>query len=259
MRSIARFPKNFWRNEIFFRKDDTLPPMNLQNNNFYDVLDHGHVELIDYMGSDLDAVNAAKVSFAAVKGEMDESCVGLINYLVKNRHATPFEHCVFKFRIKAPIFVTREWMRHRWSSFNEMSMRYYKPEIIDYYVPAYNAVRKQTGKPGAYTFEEIDNEHIKNLFYSLLQNSIGYADEAYHTMVDEGIAKEIARCVLPVTQYTEFIWTVNARSLMNFISLRNDSNAQYEINEYAKVIEQIFSEKMPVTHEAFEKHGRVSI
>lgn len=229
------------------------------NEKYYDVLDHGFVELLDSMASDLDAVNAAKVSFAATKTEIDESCIGLINYLVKNRHATPFEHCVFKFRIKAPIFVTREWMRHRWSSFNEMSMRYYKPEIIDYYVPSYNNIRKQTGKPGAYTFEEIQDDHVKNLFYSLLQNSIGYADEAYHSMIDEGIAKEIARCVLPVTQYTEFIWTVNARSLINFISLRNDSNAQYEINEYAKVIESIFKNKMPITYDAFIKNERVSI
>jgi thymidylate synthase (FAD) len=211
------------------------------------------------MGSDLDAVNAAKVSFAAKKDEMDESCIGLINYLVKNRHATPFEHCVFKFRIKAPIFVTREWMRHRWSSFNEMSMRYYQPEHIDYYIPAFNNIRKQVGKPGAYSFEQITDKKIKEKFYSIYQQTILDADIAYYKLIELGIAKEIARCVLPVTQYTEFIWTVNARSLINFISLRNDSNAQYEINEYAKIIEDIFSKKMPITHEAFEKSGRVAI
>lgn len=233
--------------------------MTPEHSDYYDILDHGFVELIDYMASDLDAVNAAKVSFAAIKKEMDESCIGLINYLVKNRHATPFEHCVFKFRIKAPIFVTREWMRHRWSSFNEMSMRYYKPEVIDYYVPAYNAVRQQIGKPGAYTFEEIKDEETKELFYSLMQNSITYADNAYHVMVNSGIAKEIARCILPVTQYTEFIWTVNARSLINFISLRNDSNAQYEINEYAKAVENIFAQKMPITYKSFIDNNRTSI
>lgn len=233
--------------------------MNSEMQTYYDVLDHGFVELIDYMGSDLDAVNAAKVSFAAKKDEMDESCIGLINYLVKNRHATPFEHCVFKFRIKAPIFVTREWMRHRWSSFNEMSMRYYQPEHIDYYIPAFNNIRKQVGKPGAYSFEEISDPEIKEKFYSIAQQTIIDADIAYYKLIELGVAKEIARCVLPVTQYTEFIWTVNARSLINFISLRNDSNAQYEINEYAKIIEDIFSKKMPITHEAFEKSGRVAI
>ena len=231
----------------------------MSNENHYPVLDHGYVELISVMGSDLDVVNAAKVSFSSEKKEIDESCVGLINYLMKNKHATPFEHTIFKFRIKAPIFVTREWMRHRWSSFNEMSMRYYAPEQIEYYIPAYNNIRKQIGKPGAYSFEEIEDPETKDLFYSVFQQTILQADTAYYKLLEAGIAKEIARCVLPVTQYTEFIWTVNTRSLINFISLRNDSNAQYEINQYAKEIENIFSQKMPITHEAFIESGRVAI
>lgn len=231
----------------------------MSNEHYYEILDHGFVELVDCMASDLDVVNAAKVSFAARKTEIDESCVGLINYLMKNKHATPFEHSVFKFRVKAPIFVTREWMRHRWSSFNEMSMRYHIPPVIDYYIPAQNAIRKQVGKPGSYSFEEIDDNETKRLFTLLMQNVISYADEAYHRMIKAGVAKEIARCVLPVNQYTEFIWTVNARSLINFISLRNDSNAQYEINEYAVAIENIFAKKMPITYEAFISSGRVAI
>lgn len=231
----------------------------MSNEHYYEIFDHGFVELIDCMASDLDVVNAAKVSFAARKTEIDESCVGLINYLMKNKHATPFEHSVFKFRVKAPIFVTREWMRHRWSSFNEMSMRYHIPPVIDYYIPTQNAIRKQVGKPGSYSFEEIDDDETKRLFTLLMQNVISYADEAYYRMIKAGVAKEIARCVLPVNQYTEFIWTVNARSLINFISLRNDSNAQYEINEYAVAIENIFAKKMPITYEAFISSGRVAI
>jgi thymidylate synthase (FAD) len=226
---------------------------------FFDVLDHGHVELIDSMGSDIDVVNAAKVSFAAQVTEMDEACIGLINYLMKNKHATPFEHVIFKFRIKAPIFVTREWMRHRWSSFNEMSMRYYKPEKIDYYVPAFENIRKQVGKPGAYKFENIDDENIKHLFYETMLQIAYVADNSYHDLVNAGIAKELARCVLPVCQYTEFIWTVNARSLINFISLRNEENAQYEIQEYAKAVEECFANKMPITYESFCKNGRQAI
>lgn len=228
-------------------------------NTVYDILDFGEIELLDVMGNDLSVANAAKVSFSAQIKELDESAIGLINYLLKNKHATPFEHVIFKFRIKAPIFVTREWMRHRWSSFNEMSMRYHVPKIIDYYVPAYDKVRKQVGKPGAYSFEEINDEHTKNLFYSLMQNSIAYADEAYHTMIEAGIAKEIARCVLPVSQYTEFIWTVNARSLINFLSLRNEESAQYEIQEYAKTIEYIFANIMPITYKSFTDSGRIAI
>jgi thymidylate synthase (FAD) len=258
MRSIPNENQNFHKNERFFSSlADSILLMSKET--YYEILDFGFVELLDCMASDLDVVNAAKVSFAASKNEIDESCIGLINYLMKNKHATPFEHSVFKFRIKAPIFVTREWMRHRWSSFNEMSMRYYQPDQIDYYLPSIKNIRKQTGKPGAYTFEQIEDQKIIDEFYLTMQNSINMANWGYHSLVDIGIAKEIARCVLPVTQYTEFIWTVNARSLINFISLRNDSNAQYEINEYAKAIEDVFMKKMPITHESFENSGRVAI
>jgi thymidylate synthase (FAD) len=225
----------------------------------YDILDNGEIELLNCMASDIDVANAAKVSFATYVKELDESSIGLIKYLMRNKHATPFEHCVFKFRIKAPIFVTREWMRHRWSSFNEMSMRYHQPANIDYYTPSYDKIRKQIGKPGAYSFEEITDPEVKDAFYSIFQESILQADEAYYKLIELGVAKEIARCVLPVTQYTEFIWTVNARSLINFISLRNESNAQYEINEYAKVIEDIFQEKMPISYEAFIESGRIAL
>lgn len=228
-------------------------------NAVYDILDHGEVELLDLMGNDLSVVNAAKVSFAAQIKEMDESSIGLLNYLMKNKHATPFEHVIFKFRIKAPIFVTREWMRHRWSSFNEMSMRYHVPPVIDYYIPAYDKIRKQVGKPGAYSFEEIDNPATKDIVYSVFQSVISEADAAYYKLLELGIAKEIARCVLPVAQYTEFIWTVNARSLINFLSLRNEGAAQYEIQEFAKTIEFIFSKTMPITHKAFNDSNRQAI
>jgi thymidylate synthase (FAD) len=228
-------------------------------NTVYDVLDHGEVELLDVMGDDLDVVNAAKVSFSAQVKEINEASIGLINYLMKNKHATPFEHVIFKFRIKAPIFVTREWMRHRWSSFNEMSMRYHVPPVIDYYIPAYDKIRKQVGKPGAYSFEEINNPEVKDAFYSIFQNVILEADIAYNKLLELGAAKEIARCVLPVSQYTEFIWTVNARSLVNFISLRNESNAQYEIQQYAEIIESYFAQIMPISHSAYVESGRIAI
>ena len=229
------------------------------NENYHEVLDKGYVELISSMASDLDVVNAAKVSFGAEKKEIDESCVGLINYLVKNKHATPLEHSIFKFRIKAPIFVTREWMRHRWSSFNEMSMRYYAPSEIDYYIPDGENIRKQIGKPGNYSFTRIVDDGLKNYIIAKMEDAMYNSVQVYYELLDAGLAKELARGVLPVSQYTEFIWTVNARSLINFISLRNEENAQYEINEYAKIIEQIFSETMPITYEAFQNSGRVAI
>lgn len=228
-------------------------------NTVYDVLNHGEVELLDVMGNDLSVVNAAKVSFAAQLKEMDESGIGLINYLMKNKHSTPFEHVVFKFRIKAPIFVVREWQRHRWSSFNEMSMRYHVPPVVEFYIPEPKSVRRQVGKPGAYTFEQIEDTELQQYAISRIDSVTKLCDEVYRDLIARGIAKEVARGVLPVSQYTEFIWTVNARSLINFISLRNEGNAQYEIQEFAKIVEDIFANICPITHEAYVKCGRAAI
>ena len=225
--------------------------------NEYFVLDHGSVKLLNQMASDLDVVNAARVSFATYQTEMDEKAIGLINFLMKNKHATPFEHSVFKFYIKCPIFVAREWFRHRWSSFNEMSMRYYVPESIDFYNP--ENIRQQIGKPGSYSFESIEDPITKSLVESKTKSVYNYAYNTYQVLIEAGVAKEIARTILPVGQYTEFIWTVNARSLVNFISLRNDEHAQYEIRKYAEVVENIFSQYMPITHECFVKNGREAI
>jgi thymidylate synthase (FAD) len=223
------------------------------------ILNAGEIDLLDCMGNDLSVVNAAKVSFASYEQVLDDKSKGLINFLVKNKHATPFEHVVFKFHIKCPIFVAREWFRHRWSSFNEMSMRYHQPASLDYYTPTSDKIRKQVGKPGSYSFEEITDPEVKDAFYSIFQETILQADEAYYKLIDLGIAKELARCVLPVTQYTEFIWTVNARSLMNFMCLRNDSNAQYEIAEYAREIENIFGMILPATYNSWVANGRESL
>src|ERR671922_2225435 len=122
-----------------------------------DVLDHGFVRLDDSMASDLSVVNAARVSFARRKTELDDADAGLIRFLTRDRHGTPFEHNAFRFHVRCPIFVAREWMRHRVGSFNEFSMRYAKA-TDDFYVPEPEDVRTQVGKPGAYTFEPVDSE-----------------------------------------------------------------------------------------------------
>jgi thymidylate synthase (FAD) len=223
------------------------------------ILDHGQLQLLDFMGSDLDVVNAAKVSFSAYSTEMNDASIGLINFLMKNKHATPFEHCVFKFYVKSPIFVAREWFRHRWSSFNEMSMRYHVPQELHFYFPSPENIRTQVGKPGNYSFEPISDPEVISHCLETLQSSYEVSNAFYRVLLEKGVAKEIARSVLPVGQYTEFIWTVNARSLINFISLRNESNAQYEIQQYAEVVENIFAEKMPYTHQAFVQAGREAI
>jgi thymidylate synthase (FAD) len=226
----------------------------------YQVLNAGAVSMLAHFGTDLDIVNAARVSFSSYDLEMTDKSKGLINYLIKNRHATPFEHVVFKFYIKCPIFVAREWFRHRWSSFNEMSMRYHVPNQLDFFFPESSSVRKQTGKPGAYTFEKFsDQEAMSEVVDSAFQFVYDAAEQAYRELLAQGIAKELARSVLPVGQYTEFIWTVNARSLMNFLSLRNHADAQYEISEYAKIIEKIFDLSLPETYSSWVNNNRESI
>jgi thymidylate synthase (FAD) len=220
------------------------------------VLDHGFVRLDDAMASDLSVVNGARVSFARHKTEMDESDEGLIRFLMRERHASPFEHSVFRFHVRAPLFVAREWFRHRFSSFNEFSMRYAKA-TDDFYVPEPEDMRSQVGKPGAYSFEPVEPE-LAETAREELRSVYEEAYSTYTRLVDLGIARELARLVMPMGAYTEFYWTVNARSLMNFVSLRAAESAQREIRRYAKACERFFAEKMPVTHAAFVASGRVA-
>ena len=208
------------------------------------------------MASDLSVVNGARVSFARHKTEMDEKDEGLIRFLMRERHASPFEHSVFRFHVRCPIFVAREWFRHRWGSFNEFSMRYAKA-TDDFYVPEPEDVRTQVGKPGAYSFEPVDDE-LAERTREELREVYEQAYETYERLVEAGVARELARAVMPVGAYTEFFWTVNARALMNFVSLRATEAAQREIRRYAEVVEQFFAAKMPVTHAAFVERGRIA-
>lgn len=222
-----------------------------------DVLDHGFVALENVMGNDLTVVNAARVSFATRSSTMEEKDEGLIDFLLRNHHATPFEHFVLQFHIKCPIFVAREWFRHRNGSFNEMSMRYHKPEV-EFYTPAEEDWRKQTGKPGSYTFEPT-TPAMAGVSTVVMNNVYEHAKEVYDYLIDAGVAKELARCVLPVGVYTEFFWTVNGRSLMNFLRLRNDRHAQKEIRDYAIAIENMFASHFPIVHRTFVEAGRPNI
>jgi thymidylate synthase (FAD) len=220
------------------------------------VLDHGFVRLDDAMASDLSVVNAARVSFARRKTEMDEADAGLIRFLMRERHGTPFEHNAFRFHVRAPIFVAREWFRHRVGSFNEFSMRYAKA-TDEFYVLASEDVRTQVGKPGAYSFEPVEEE-LAQATREELAAVYAAAFAAYERLVEQGVARELARAVVPVGAYTEFYWTVNARALMNFVSLRASETAQREIRRYADAVESLFAERMPLTYEAFVAAGRLA-
>jgi thymidylate synthase (FAD) len=220
------------------------------------VLDHGFVRLDDAMADDLSVVNGARVSFARHRTEMDDSDAGLIRFLMRERHGTPFEHNSFRFHIRTPIFVAREWFRHRVGSFNEFSMRYAKA-TDDFYVPDPDDVRSQVGKPGAYSFEPVE-PGVAETTREEMRAVYEAAFSAYERLVELGVARELARSVLPVGAYTEFYWTVNARALMNFLSLRNSETAQREIRRYAEACETFLAEKMPVTYAAFVANDRTA-
>jgi thymidylate synthase (FAD) len=219
------------------------------------VLDKGSIELLDYCASDLSVVNAARVSFGVQVEEMTDKDVGLIRYLMRERHGTPFEQGYFRFRVKAPLFVFREWHRHRVGhSYNEISGRYTElPE--EFYIPEVGTVLGQVGKPGHYTYEPVDKS-LDEEFRDNLQRQSQLSFDWYKWALNEGVSKQQARLFLPVNTYSEMIWSCNPRSLMHFLSLRNAENAQYEIRQYAQVAEELFKDIMPITADAFIEFGR---
>lgn len=226
------------------------------------------VELVKSSASDSDVVWAARVSTAGenslddVDGDPSRAA-GLINYLARERHGSPFEHTSMTFFISAPIFVFREFMRHRIASYNEESGRY-RELRPNFYIPNKERKLVQIGKPGSYTFIDGTDEQYK-ITVSAIKESCVIAYENYKKMLDAGVAREVARAVLPVGLYSTMYVTMNARALMNFLSLRTSregshfpSYPQREIEMVAEKMEQYFATLMPITHEAFEKSGRVA-
>ncbi len=219
------------------------------------VLDHGFLALDGVFASDLSVVNGARVSFNISSETMSERDAGLIRFLMRDRHGSPFEHGYFRFIVKAPIFVVREHHRHRAGhSYNEWSGRYSKLEA-EFYVADF--VRTQVGKPGAYTFEPVSAE-VRELARAEIAQAASQAFAAYERMLELGVAKEVARTVLPLSLYTKYYWSCNPRSLMHFCSLRNSEQAQFEIREYARAAEMFLERAMPVTHAAFVANGRTA-
>ncbi len=226
------------------------------------------VELIKHAASDADVIWAARVS---TKGEQSladvdadpERSAGLINYLMRDRHGTPFEHSSMTFYVRAPIFVFREFMRHRTFSYNEESGRYRRLDPV-FYVPGPDRKLVQTGKPGAYDFTPgTPAQHA--LVTETVQAACRQAYVAYLEMLEAGVAREVARTVLPVGLYSSMYATCNARALMNFLSLRVKhpeaafpSFPQREIEMVAEQMERLWAGLMPLTHAAFNAHGRVA-
>ena len=226
------------------------------------------VELVKSSASDADVIWAARVSTAGETSleELDkdaEKSAGLINYLARERHGSPFEHTSFTFFISAPIFVFREFMRHRIASYNEESGRYRELKPV-FYIPSKERKLIQVGKTGHYTFEDGTEEQF-NLMVTEMKKAYTAAYDAYQKMLDAGIAREVARATLPVATYSSMYVTMNARALMNFLSLRTTAEGshfpsypQREIEMVGEKMEAFFAEKMPLVHAAFNKSGRVS-
>ena len=223
------------------------------------------VELVKHSASDTDIAFAARVSTQGERSKetSTDELGGLINFLMRERHGSPFEHSNFTFYVKAPIFVWREHMRHRIASYNEESGRY-KTLEPHFYIPNKERKLVQVGKTGSYTFEKGSDFQFANVLGGYMSGCKA-SYNAYLGMLEAGVAKEVARGVLPVNIYSSAYVTMNARALMNFLSLRKSdpdshfpSYPQREIEMVAEQYEEIFKKLMPLTYESFVKNGRVA-
>lgn len=211
-------------------------------------LDHGFVRVIDYMGDDAAVVQAARVSYGdGTKTARDDR--GLIRYLMKHRHTSPFEMCELKLHVKLPMFIARQWIRHRTANVNEISGRYsiLKNEV---YVPDLDNLQEQSkdNKQGrGDCLDPLVQLECANLIEKSCKNSF----DTYDKLLDTGLAREVSRIVQPLNTYTEWYWKVDLHNLMHFLALRVDGHAQYEIRVFAEAIADIVKQWMPVTYEAF--------
>lgn len=215
----------------------------------FKVLDHGFVRLVDYMGSDESIVQAARVSYGKGTKKVSEDR-GLIRYLMRHRHTTPFEMVEFKFHVKLPIFVARQWIRHRSASVNEYSGRY-SVMREEFYVPRAGDVRYQSTVNKQGRSEEMVPEELQQKLLDYLRLSQKEAFDNYMGFVSEGLARELARINLPLSLYTEWYWKIDLHNLFHFLRLRLDPHAQMEIRQYAKVMAGMVNTVCPMAYEAF--------
>ncbi len=219
------------------------------------VLDKGWVELQDMMGDDLAIVNAARVSYLGESKGKDRDR-RLLDYLMAHEHGTPFEMAAFKFRVKAPEVVFRQWVRHRMGSFNVQSRRYTEVEDEDLYMPEVWRRQDRTNKQGSSgTLDEAENARLREA----LAHTYAEGVAQYRRALALGVAREQARLFLPgFAVYSIFVWAVNARALMNFLKLRLDPHAQHEIRLYAQAVGRIFRARLPWTAESFAEKENIA-
>ena len=228
----------------------------------FSVLDHGFIRVVDYMGNDSAVVQAARVSYGAGTRKVRED-QGLIRYLIRHRHTTPFEMCEIKFHVKLPIFVARQWIRHRTANINEYSARY---SILDneFYIPAPEHLARQSSTNRQGRGSVLEGSQALTVM-RMLRDDATRAHAHYVEMMDisghekeqadsPGLARELARMNLTLNFYTQWYWKVNLHNFMHFLSLRGDQHAQYEIRAYANVMLEILKKWVPDTFDAFSDY-----
>ncbi len=220
----------------------------------FKVLDKGFIRLVDYMGTDARIVQSARVSYGEGTKTVREDA-GLIDYLLRNKHTSPFEQVVFTFHVKLPIFVARQWIRHRTARLNEISGRYsiLKPE---FYVPAGNDIALQSSDNKQGRMNEAVPQDLQNEVINSLQKQQEEIYEGYSKLLDKNIARELARINLPLSTYTEWYWQIDLHNLFHFLRLRMDSHAQKEIRDYAEVMFEICKTVTPLACASFERHEK---
>lgn len=221
------------------------------------ILDHGFIRVIDYMGNDSSIVQAARVSYGAGTKTTREDA-GLINYLMRHRHTTPFEMCEIKFHLKMPIFVARQWIRHRMASVNELSARY-SVVTDEFFVPDVSEICEQS-KTNHQGRDKVIDSDVASGIRDDISNVSGAALSKYKEFLsNHNMTRELARGVLPQSMYTEMYWKIDLHNLIHFLSLRADSHAQKEIRVYALAMLDILKLWVPLTYDAFMNYKKDSL
>ena len=245
----------------FFTKRVVAPKLEKVLYKSFKALDHGFVRVIDYMGNDSSIVQAARVSYGKGTKQLNQD-KNLINYLLSHRHSTPFEMNEIKFHVKLPIFVARQWIRHRTANVNEYSARY---SILDneFYIPNPKELKPQSKTNNQGRSGELD-ENEKKMYMKVLRENSKDSFEKYNFLLNQdddevnqkrqGLTRELSRIVLPLNSYTQWYWKIDLHNFMHFLALRFDEHAQYEIRVYAEIMMNIMKKWVPLTYEAFLKN-----
>ena len=258
-------------NQLKKQKQTTIRPVSPELEDIlyhtFEVLDHGFVRVVDYMGNDSSVVQAARVSYGSGTKKINAD-TALINYLIAHRHTTPLEMCEIKFHIKLPVFVARQWIRHRTASVNEYSARYSIMED-EFYIPKAQHLSAQSKINHQGRDEtKVLNEQEQKMVLDILKKDSTNSYQNYLKMINqnekgevldqdkEGLARELARMNLPLNCYTQWYWKIDLHNLLHFLNLRADSHAQYEIRVYAEIMLDIVKKWVPHCYQAFIKNNK---